>query len=881
MKAIDKLILHVVHNLFPLNEYKEGAMKQILQQYREEADDLNINISDEQLKKYIERFDRIKQSIIAKGGTDLVKLGAGGKLEVILPLAKLIKLVTASPGIDDDDEEDKTPDVVYQDNGVTIWNGAKENNCITYGRGEKWCITRGSWSNYRYGPRSVTFYLVKNSNIADSDPTSFVVIHVQENGQYGISLRTNNGDRTNLSWDQMIAFAPWLKDVPNLKQIVKYIPLSNTEKLNQKYRNETISIREWDKFPYSIKQQYIVVRTAKNWFSDITNEEFVEKYLPKYPQLANFIAITPGLILPQVLLKNLDKFSNQDRKSIISNLRDKISLNFLSSSYLPFEVKKLLATLNKWKLKTNQRIYTTDDGSTIVLLTIDDDIKMGLYQEEDDFPNVKVNKRTSKYISQYKELDKIPFKNIIKLVTDDVLEKDTLDKILDYARTNNDSAIIIKKTEDGEILLDSNSLTAYKIKDGKVTKLLFNDEDVQKLLVSQKENVNFQENIIKLVVDSITNQDNIPPTMDKEGLSSIIKSTPYDKRNTPNGVIIVPDGGEEGGQHILFVKGNKNNWDNAKGFDVDGSYSYRNEMDKADWKGSFNYLRATNQIYSDTELIDMLRNFGRRAETKKAFISANPPLDAAGLYAVAISDNTSYVINKQSPKDSFKISPLSGKLLKASIAPNLARQLLGQAVVAAQPGIPAAGAGRRGRPAGVPNAPRAAAPAAAVPAGGLFVNIIERMTETGLLTAFNSLPRRDRTYLSGAGQAGTGIPAAWRSDPAGDRGAARRNNQLGTAGSVGQVITVGSSKIYIIRLINQQIIASINMQPGNRNYVLLPNGTALTLNSPAELVPVLRQRNLVAEVRNYIVREYLAQNPHHLDEVRNMIQQHIRETKKS
>jgi hypothetical protein len=881
MKAIDKLILHVVHNLFPLNEYKEGAMKQILQQYREEADDLNINISDEQLKKYIERFDRIKQSIIAKGGTDLVKLGAGGKLEVILPLAKLIKLVTASPGIDDDDEEDKTPDVVYQDNGVTIWNGAKENNCITYGRGEKWCITRGSWSNYRYGPRSVTFYLVKNSNIADSDPTSFVVIHVQENGQYGISLRTNNGDRTNLSWDQMIAFAPWLKDVPNLKQIVKYIPLSNTEKLNQKYRNETISIREWDKFPYSIKQQYIVVRTAKNWFSDITNEEFVEKYLPKYPQLANFIAITPGLILPQVLLKNLDKFSNQDRKSIISNLRDKISLNFLSSSYLPFEVKKLLATLNKWKLKTNQRIYTTDDGSTIVLLTIDDDIKMGLYQEEDDFPNVKVNKRTSKYISQYKELDKIPFKNIIKLVTDDVLEKDTLNKILDYARTNNDSAIIIKKTEDGEILLDSNSLTAYKIKDGKVTKLLFNDEDVQKLLVSQKENVNFQENIIKLVVDSITNQDNIPPTMDKEGLSSIIKSTPYDKRNTPNGVIIVPDGGEEGGQHILFVKGNKNNWDNAKGFDVDGRYSYRNEMDKADWKGYFNYLRATNQIYSDTELIDMLRNFGRRAETKKAFISANPPLDAAGLYAVAISDNTSYVINKQSPKDSFKISPLSGKLLKASIAPNLARQLLGQAVVAAQPGIPAAGAGRRGRPAGVPNAPRAAAPAAAVPAGGLFVNIIERMTETGLLTAFNSLPRRDRTYLSGAGQAGTGIPAAWRSDPAGDRGAARRNNQLGTAGSVGQVITVGSSKIYIIRLINQQIIASINMQPGNRNYVLLPNGTALTLNSPAELVPVLRQRNLVAEVRNYIVREYLAQNPHHLDEVRNMIQQHIRETKKS
>ncbi len=35
-------ILHVVHNLFPLNEYSEGAMKQIIQHYKDEAEDLNI-----------------------------------------------------------------------------------------------------------------------------------------------------------------------------------------------------------------------------------------------------------------------------------------------------------------------------------------------------------------------------------------------------------------------------------------------------------------------------------------------------------------------------------------------------------------------------------------------------------------------------------------------------------------------------------------------------------------------------------------------------------------------------------------------------------------------------------------------------------------------
>ena len=47
MRAIDKFILHVVHNLFPLNEYSQGEMNKLMAQFKDEADDLNINISDE------------------------------------------------------------------------------------------------------------------------------------------------------------------------------------------------------------------------------------------------------------------------------------------------------------------------------------------------------------------------------------------------------------------------------------------------------------------------------------------------------------------------------------------------------------------------------------------------------------------------------------------------------------------------------------------------------------------------------------------------------------------------------------------------------------------------------------------------------------------
>ena len=84
---------------------------------------------------------------------------------------------------------------------------------------------------------------------------------------------------------------------------------------------------------------------------------------------------------------------------------------------------------------------------------------------------------------------------------------------------------------------------------------------------------------------------------------------------------------------------------------------------------------------------------------------------------------------------------------------------------------------------------------------------------------------------------------------------------------------------YFIRLANQQVIASINVQPGNRNYVLFPNdqGNAMVpMNSPAELMSVLQQRNL-AEVRNYLVREYIANKPHHIDEVREMLKKQLAE----
>jgi hypothetical protein len=179
---------------------------------------------------------------------------------------------------------------------------------------------------------------------------------------------------------------------------------------------------------------------------------------------------------------------------------------------------------------------------------------------------------------------------------------------------------------------------------------------------------------------------------------------------------------------------------------------------------------------------------------------------------------------------------------------------------AAPPAITQAAAttGRRGRPAGQPNTPR---PAATPPAPG-DINVREVMTDTGLDVAFLRLPRNILRKLNRTD--------GRRVDPNNDRGVARRNNILGNRGRVGRTIAVGNSKIYFLSLPGGRILASINVQPGNSNYLLLPNengNAAIALNSPSELLSVLQQRGL-AEHYNYLVREFMDNYPEQKDEVK-------------
>jgi hypothetical protein len=385
-----------------------------------------------------------------------------------------------------------------------------------------------------------------------------------------------------------------------------------------------------------------------------------------------------------------------------------------------------------------------------------------------------------------------------------------------------------------------------------------------------EDNKGFQESAINL----LSQPKDISTSVDKDALLSIVNATPYSGRmKNIGGDPAVLLTSSEGDNNFFWAsedpnQTNRYSYRPIEAFGRNGDWRIFNAYASSTvpyFQSYFDYLRSEGKSFTEETLLNILKS-GTSFNIKKEVVRLDPPIASTSRYVPKIYNDIAYLVNRTNPRESFKLSD-TGKLVKANISPANAATILGGALPATQA---ATAVGRRGRPAGQPNTPRVAQPAAAGD-----INIADAMDEIGLDVAFLRLPRADLRRLN--------VTNGVRVNPNGDRGAARRNNQLGAAGRVGRVIAVGDSKIYIIRLANQQVIASINVQPGNRNYILLGNAngnTMIPINSPSELLSVLQNRNL-AEVHSYIVREYVTQHPRHLDEVRSMIQQHINETKNS
>ena len=845
MRNIDLFITHVVNNLFPLNEYSEGEIKRLMDQFKEEADDLNINISDTNLEAAIKRFDQLKNSpkITDK---DLRKYS----------LAKLLKITGSSEGAEVETEEETGPDVIYSENGYTIYSGGNEELCQRHRNDVPWCISRTSFGNYRYSKdrNYPSFYLVKNTNLPDSDPLSFVAIQVRSNGEYVFTNRNNNPNESReMSWEALNSDIPWLRNIPNAKSLMRYVPLSTKEKLTQIYSSNAIAFRKWETLPFSEKKQYLVIRKNNTLFSDISIDKFIEKYLPDYPQLATFIATNADIIDTRTLLKHLDKFSVNDRKSITANLRRKINLEELEQNNIPFDVKKLLVKLDKWNTKINERLYITSNGEAIVKLTFKDgDVKVGVFTEERDYPDIKLNNRTAKYLTEYPDLDKLPLPTILKLVDKEVVNADFVSKVLEKAQTDPDSAIAVKDTDTGKIILDSNSFSSYKIENGKLKSIPFNSEEVQNVLQGETENTGFQTSAVNLVFQD----QSLPSNIDKDSFLNILNNTPYSQRigtarNRDNVVILVNPQAEVGsGNKTIFTI--PQSIDDIPGSSITdygryrewNDYDYANSLGSQDWTKIIQYYKDTDQKFTDDKL-KILLSSRRDHSLAKTLVQMDLPMaEGSTLKPVVVGDNV-LLVNTTDPRSSFIVSDRSGKVLNKVITSAQARQILGGA---AAPEAPATQ--RRPRQAAAPAAPAPAAPAAA---GEANAAVNTAIGNAGLAAGFNSLPTSVKNRI----RAGNITPYT------------RRNASIDAIGRVIRLIAAGQSRFYIIQMPSGRIIGFATMQPDAKHYIVTIN-TSFRVPRVNQLAASLQQNN-ISEGLKTLIRLHSVAMPEEVNEMKELL----------
>jgi len=838
-KNIHKFISHVVNNLFPLYEYSEGEIKKLMDKFKQDADDYNINITDAELKKYIERFDQLKDSV-------------EDKVIRNWPLPKLIKLVTTSKGAEV--EEETGPDVIYSENGITVYSGGNEDLCRRHRDDVPWCITRGSFGNYRFSEnrRFPSFYLIKNDSpeYINDHKLAFVAIQVRdttdESKKYIWTPKDNRPNESEeMSWSQLTSDIPWLDSIPGIKGMLKYVPLSTTEKATNIFSKTAISIRQWVSLPFAAKKQYLVVRKDKSdLFNDISKDEFATNYLPKYPQLASFIAVTPGILDSTLLLKHLDKFSNNDRKSIVANLREDVDTSELTKDNIPFDVKKLLVTLKKWNLDPDERIYITKNGEAIVKLKFAaGDVQVGVFTAEDDFPNIKLNARTSKFLLDYPEIDKIPFNTLIKLTKDEVIDKSFIENVIAKAEEDPNSSIVVKNVEDGKILLDSNSFTSYKIKDGKISSIPFNSEEVQNVLSSETENTGFQESAVNLVFQGKT----LPSNIDKTSFINILNNTPYSQRlgtsRSVSAVILVNPQAEANNKPIFTIPQSINDLPNNTLIDYGRvgewtRYDYSNDLGLQDWAKIIQYYKDTNQKFTDNKLKELL-NSRRDHSFAKAIVQMNLPMAEGSILRPAVVGDNVLLVNTTDPRSSFIVSDRSGKVLNKVLTSAQARQMLGGAAPATT----------------TPRAPRAqTAPAQAAPAAGANAAVDNMIDNAGLTVGFNSLP----TSIKDRIRDGTPTPYT------------RRNASIDAIGRVISMVAAGSSRFYIIRLPSGTVIGFATMQPDARHYIVMAT-RAYNVPRVGQLASVI-QTNNISEGTKTMLKVHAAAYPKEANEIKKILQ---------
>ena len=911
MASIREFIVHVVSNFVPLNEYAQKIVDQLVKQYMGQAQEYGYDdVDEDDIRKYITRFDKIKYSLKDKD-KELFKQ-EGADYVALIELPKLMQLVTTAPDIELDKSKEKEipkderPMEVYAspDRNIIIYKGDKEKNCVRFKAEQApsvpWCIASSSYSNYRYDQSKgyPVFYLAKNENLPSSDDTSIVAIQVKSpklrtsSSRYRWTNRRNSPhESSDMSWDDLVSNIPWLTEVPNAKEVLKYVPLSSEEEEAHGAGKRGMSYQDWSELSFNKKQRYLIARASEynsSLFTNINNDNFGTKILPKYPELAlnaaQRINDSRPMVSSDIMMSAYDKFDNNTKKSLISNLLargKKISTAYLSNHDFPFEAVKDITNRNGWDNESKDTYYfVTKDGDAIVGIVqeSDNNLSLSIYTDTTAKENIKLSDRTAKFIKSSATLDKLPISILNVLIANNQLTtKEAFNKIKEVPPEK--SSVATKELDGSDYLFDSRSLNVYKVTDGGFSDAS-NEEFEEDPFAKEKEDPYLQKRAVDTFNYLAKNRRAFPKQINYKNAIDIASKLPYDQRiwdergdNRPQNMFV-----------LLFANGlpfyvpkDINQPDTTRDLVItDEAWNDEGRIDgtrlnDAQMRAYQRYAEETNQTLSGESLKNILDRLGDN-DYIKLFLKLNFPLAEDNPFKFFEKDGRVFLINKQDPTENYYVNPNTGNLITGRMSGTKAQQVLNSL----EP-IPATQAQLRQRIAQRPTQepteepPQAAAgeaPQAVATRPGPHTGEQMQTIFLQLHLPFGTLPVSvQRRILQGAV-----IVSA-----TGDRGAETRNQLLTARGRVTAVAKLEgrSSAVYFIRMASGTVIATIAMQPGNYQLLATP-GAVYQLGSVTNLSNVLQMHNITEEEKGICVREFLAENPSMVDEVKQHLKHYIK-----
>jgi len=551
----------------------------------------------------------------------------------------------------------------------------------------------------------------------------------------------------------------------------------------------------------------------------------------------------------------------------------------LKDHSLPFQACLDITDKGGWN-DPDKYYYSTKDRNAIIGLETDNNGKVTLsiytprYAKED----VRLSERTAKFIQQNSAPSKIPINNLNGLIKAGVM---TPEGVLKSFEDDKRAPVALKREEDGDFVLDSRTLGIYKVDDEGFSRA---PEDAAISFEDELNSPVMQKKATSIIKDAEENRTNLSKTIDGKTLTRVLSKTPYEQRIFQRGdndnrvILTVP------GEYPFTVSADPNvdlSWKSLREpyntWGTNGAYnSGRPDYTPAQQEAYITYLKKANKTIKDDLLKTYLDNTG--PARVKNLLDQGVPLDPNNTYIPIVSGDTIFLINKNNPSENYRRAPNNTRLVSGKLSSARAQQML----QAAQPQAATQAqlaqrvqAARAQQAAG--EEPAAQEPAAgeqpaapvAAPQGQLTgAQVQEAFTARNI--NYNTLPNAIRTRITAGGQAVTQIR--------GDRGAETRNALLGNRGRVTGIIrlTGRSSAIYFITLASGTNIASIALQPGNYQYVATATNS-YQMRSIENLSATLQARNINEEIKGAYVREFLANNPSMVNEVKACTQNYLKE----